>query len=60
MWDMISGIIIGMILGIFFMTLFVSDKMYKKGQVDALTGKVKYELMVNDDSTRTWKLIEEE
>ncbi len=27
---------------------------YKKGQIDALTGKVIYELRVNSDSTITW------
>lgn len=29
---------------------------YKMGQVDALTGKVKYELKTNADSTKTWEL----
>lgn len=33
---------------------------YKDGQVDALTNKVKYELVVNkSDSTRTWQLKKE-
>ncbi len=27
---------------------------YRQGQIDALTGKVKYELKVNPDSTVTW------
>ena len=30
---------------------------YKQGQVDALTGNVKYELVTQDDSTRVWKEI---
>jgi len=30
---------------------------YKKGQIDALTGKIKYHLVVNSDSTKTWELI---
>lgn len=30
---------------------------YKSGQVDALTGKVKYELVTESDSTRVWKEI---
>ena len=32
---------------------------YKQGQIDALTGKVKYELVAQPDSTRIWKSIEE-
>jgi len=30
---------------------------YKQGQVDALTGNVKYELVTQDDSTKVWKEI---
>jgi hypothetical protein len=33
---------------------------YKEGQIDALTGKIKYELVTNDDMTKTWELIGEE
>lgn len=28
---------------------------YKEGQIDALTGVVKYELVENPDQTREWK-----
>lgn len=28
---------------------------YKQGQIDALSGKVKYKLVVYPDSTRTWE-----
>lgn len=31
---------------------------YKKGQIDALTGKVKFKLITNPDSTKTWVEIE--
>lgn len=31
------------------------DDGYRQGQIDALTGKVKYELVVQPDSTRTWE-----
>ena len=27
---------------------------YKQGQIDALSGEVKYKLVTNPDSTRTW------
>ena len=30
---------------------------YKRGQVDALTGNIKYELVTHEDMTRTWELI---
>ncbi|MBE3139023.1 MAG: hypothetical protein IMZ53_00405 [Thermoplasmata archaeon] len=30
---------------------------YKYGQIDALTGKVKYQLVTNPDSTRVWMEI---
>ncbi len=30
---------------------------YKIGQVDALNGKIKYELKVNDDKSSTWERI---
>ena len=32
---------------------------FKDGQVKALTGTIKYELVVQQDSTRTWEKIEE-
>ena len=37
--------------------LLIGDdpKSYKKGQVDCLTGKVKYELITNSDSSKTWQ-----
>ncbi len=34
-----------------------SNKLYKQGQIDALTGKIEYELVVQIDSTRTWERI---
>ncbi len=33
------------------------DLRYRQGQIDALTGKVEYELRVNPDSTETWHKI---
>lgn len=36
----------------------ITKKTYKDGQIDALTGQIKYELVTNIDSTRTWKCIE--
>jgi len=31
---------------------------YKKGQIDAINGIIKYELVEHEDMTRTWELIE--
>lgn len=47
----------------FFLALAVYDfnnssTGYKQGQVDALTGKVKYQLVENEDKTKEWKLID--
>lgn len=61
---LITGIVIGIVaVSIFF--LFVAcplnkETSYKQGQIDALIGKVKYELVTQPDSTRTWEEINEE
>jgi hypothetical protein len=39
--------------------ILISPDWYKQGQIDALTGKVKYHLVIQDDSTKTWEPIEE-
>ena len=51
------GIITGTILLIFIGIL--GDLNYKEGQIDALKGKIKYELKTNSDSTRTWICTED-
>lgn len=33
------------------------DRTYKDGQIDALTGKVRYKLITNPDSTKSWEII---
>lgn len=42
----------------FILAILVSDA-YRVGQIDALTGKVKYHLVVKPDSTRVWEKIDE-
>jgi hypothetical protein len=49
-WFMI-GIVVTLLI-----FMYVVDP-YKQGQVDALTGNVKYELVTQDDSTKVWKEI---
>ena len=39
--------------------LSIKPREYKKGQVDALTGNIKYELITHPDSTKTWEEIGE-
>lgn len=56
------GFVSGLSVFIFF-TLIVPGEgsaSYKKGQIDALNGKVQFHLVVNPDSSRTWKRIEKE
>lgn len=36
-----------------------TDKNYRQGQIDALTGKVQYHLVVHPDKTATWEEIKE-
>lgn len=53
----VAGFVIGMFIAtcIWLMVLSnVTDTSYKEGQIDALTGKIKYELKTNVDSTRVW------
>ena len=55
--SLVIGILFGMLL-ISVLALWVWDTpecFYRKGQIDALTGIIKYELVINPDSTRIWK-----
>ena len=49
------------LIAIFVLTVFaaIGTQHYKKGQVDALTGKIRYELITLPDSTRIWQEIGE-
>lgn len=46
------GFGIGMILFV-----IISNIEYKNGQVDAINGQIKYELVNHPDSTKTWERI---
>lgn len=43
------------LFGLTIWSLDIFDTAYREGQIDALTGKVKYELKTNSDSTKTWE-----
>lgn len=53
--DGIVGIFIGMLLMVILIN--AAGNTYKRGQIDALTGNVKYELVTNSDKTSSWKKI---
>ena len=46
--------IIGLIIG----ALTFATLEYKRGQIHALTGNIKYELITLSDSTKVWKWID--
>ena len=50
--SLVAGVIIVVVLTIVDVKL---EYEYHQGQIDALTGKIQYELKVNPDSTRTWE-----
>ena len=55
----IVGVFIGFVFTLILIVWQVGPHNYKRGQVDALTGKVKYEMVVHEDSTLTWEKIPE-
>lgn len=60
MGNFFAGVGFGMLL--LTMILTVSSEhsvIYKQGQVDALTGKVKFHLVENPDGTKEWKRKQE-
>lgn len=59
----LENMAVGVVVGLFFVSVTfglinkrAKDSSYKKGQIDALTGKIKYRLITNNDSTKTWEL----
>ena len=51
---LIVVMIIMFCLGLVFMGVTIHDTGYKNGQIDALTGKVKYELVEYPNKTKSW------
>ena len=51
------GIIICFIIMAFVMNNVHVDA-YKEGQVDAINGKISYQLTTHDDKTQTWEKID--
>lgn len=57
--DEILEIIITIIVFVIILTLghITCEYGYKLGQIDAINGKIKYHLIVNEDKTSEWVLI---
>jgi len=57
--DFLCGVATRIVLGIILLGVIVNiaDTTYEDGQIDALTGNVKYHLVINPDSTKTWESI---
>jgi hypothetical protein len=54
----VAGLIVALGAVILLITIegsLVLTKPYMRGQIDALTGKVHYQLVVKADSTRVWQ-----
>ena len=47
-------------LGLFIGWAATDKQSYRQGQIDALTGQIKYELQTNGQGETTWQKIEEE
>lgn len=55
MLEFIMGIVLGIFLFVMLAMSPIVDSYYKQGQIDALSGHIKYELITNSDSTKTWR-----
>lgn len=51
----VFGYIIGAVVAFVVAHWLIEPAAYQRGQIDALTGVVKYELVENPDQTREWK-----
>lgn len=50
----ICGIIAGLIIATLLTAKESTNEGYKQGQIDAINGKIKYELKENEDKSKTW------
>ena len=56
--DKILGIMLVFIAGLLIGVFTMGTLEYKRGQIHALTGNIKYELITLSDSTKVWKWID--
>jgi tryptophan-rich sensory protein len=58
-WFMFYMYFIITIICFLFSFLVLYEDSYKQGQIDALTGTIKYELVTQSDSTKTWERVKQ-
>lgn len=58
MGDLIIFILV--IAALIALILKTSNYAYKQGQIDAIHGKIQYELRQNEDGSKSWKKINED
>jgi len=63
-WYTFRLIFMGFLLGAFLMYIINKgkfyDEIYKRGQIDAINGRVKYEKMTNEDGETYWREIKKD
>lgn len=61
--NFVTGMFVGLIIGAIMIALIakdISDDYYKKGQIDAINGNIKYELVIiQSDGSTEWGKREE-
>jgi hypothetical protein len=59
--DFMAGVMIGVMVATGFLLLIITnvyDSRYMQGQIDAINGNIKYELVEQYDGSTKWKRIE--
>ena len=59
-WKTVMMILIGSLISsivLVYGAIEIRDSSYREGQINALTGKVEYHLVVKSDSTKVWEKI---
>ena len=55
MRDIITGVVVGLMLGCFITLVYASSHFYKRGQIDAINGAVYYKLEKQLDGSTEWE-----
>lgn len=50
-----AAMLIFLLMFYFLLTVFYEEKGYKNGQIDAINGKIKWELELNESGETTWR-----
>ena len=60
LYQLVFLLIISILVSIGYCVLDINEYSYKQGQIDAINGKIKYELVKQPDGTTEWKEKKEE